>query len=209
MSVVTISLVEDEIETASAVMSLLESTEDLRVVSHHETAEQILRELPQLRPQVVLVDLRLPGTGGVECIRRIKRTHPKILCLVLTRFDNDSLIFAALQAGADGYILKRSKNAEILAAIRCVIAGGGAMSPSVSRKVLEYFRTAKPAADAQLALSDREISLLQLARHGKRAKEIADAEGLSYQTVRTHFRNIYRKLHVHSLRTALDKTFEN
>jgi DNA-binding NarL/FixJ family response regulator len=154
-----------------------------------------------------LVDLKLPGMGGVECISRLKPLLPDVLCLVITQFDDSDLLFDALQAGADGYLLKRASDKEIIEAIHTVAEGGGAMSASICRKVLEHFQKLAPSADAQSTLSDREMEALQLARRGKRAKEIARTMNLSYETVRTHFRNIYRKLHVHSLRAAVEKTF--
>ena len=207
MKQITVSLVEDEAATADMLTRLLAAAEGFRVTSRHPTAEDALNRLPAMKPEVVLVDLQLPGMNGAECIRRLKRLLPDVLCLVITQFDDGDLLFAALQAGADGYLLKRAPATEIIEAIRTIEAGGGAMSPSICRKVLDHFQKSAPSADAQLALSDREITLLQLARRGKRAKEIARALQLSYETVRTHFRNIYRKLHVHSLRAAVEKTF--
>lgn len=201
-----VSLIEDDAATADMLVRLL-GAEGFRLASQHPSAEEALERLPAVKPEVVLVDLQLPGMNGAECIRRLKRLLPDVLCLVVTQFEDGDLLFAALQAGADGYLLKRAAAAEIVEAIRTVGAGGGVMSPSICRKVLEHFQRLAPSADAQSALSEREIALLQLARRGKRAKEIARALQLSYETVRTHFRNIYRKLHVHSLRAAVEKTF--
>jgi len=209
VNVITVSLVEDEAHVAAMLAALLANSEGLRLASQHPTAEEALARLPEIKPRVVLVDLKLPGVGGIECIRRLKRLLPEVLCLVITQFDNSDLLFDALQAGADGYLLKRASDAEIVEAIRDVVEGGGAMSPSICRKVLEHFRKQAPSAEAQSALTDREMAVLELARRGKRAKEIAVAAGLSYETVRTHFRNIYRKLHVHSLRAAVEKTFSD
>jgi len=206
---ITVSLVEDEVATAEMLTGLLASAEGFRVASRHLTAEEALDCLPSIRPDVMLVDLQLPGMNGAECIRRLKRLLPDAVCLVVTQFDDGDLLFAALQAGADGYLLKRAPAPEIIEAIRTVGAGGGVMSPSICRKVLDHFQKLTPSADAQSILSEREIALLQLARRGKRAKEIARALQLSYETVRTHFRNIYRKLHVHSLRAAVEKTFHD
>ena len=207
MKRITISLIEDHPATADMFVRLLSVEEGFRVASHHATAEEALERLPAIHPEVVLVDLQLPGLSGTECILRLKQVLPDVLCLVITQFDDSDRLFGALQAGADGYLLKRAPAPEIIDAIRTVEAGGGAMSPSICRKVLDHFQKLAPPADARLALSDREIALLQLARRGKRAKEIARILQLSYQTVRTHFRNIYRKLHVHSLRAAVERAF--
>lgn len=207
MPPVTVSLIEDEANTAEMLAGLLNETPAFRVTSVHRTAEDALACLPAIDPKIVLVDLQLPGISGTECIRALKRLRPELLCLVITQFDDGDLLFAALLAGADGYLLKRSPASEVVEAIRVVADGGGAMSPSVCRKVLDHFKNLAPTPDAEAALSQREIELLQLARRGKRPKEIARAMDLSYETVRTHFRNIYRKLHVHSLRAAVRKTF--
>lgn len=207
MKSITFSLVEDEAATAELLVRLLESAGGFHCVSRHSSAEEAMKRLPALRPEVVLVDLQLPKKSGAECIRALKNSLPETRWLVVTQFDDGDLLFSALQAGADGYLLKRASTAAIVEAIRSVAAGGGAMSPSICRRVLDYFQAASPLPDAQSVLSEREVTILQLARRGKRAKEIARALHLSYETVRTHFRNIYRKLHVHSLRGAVQKAF--
>ena len=209
MTAITVSLVEDEPHVATMLVQLLAKADGFRVASRHATAEDALAAVPEIAPCVVLVDLKLPGMDGASLIRRLKSAHPQMLFLVITQFDDSDLLFDALQAGADGYLLKRASDAEIIDAIRTVADGGGAMSPSICRKVLDHFQKRTPTRDAQSNLSDREIELLHLARRGKRAKEIAIAMNLSYETVRTHFRNIYRKLHVHSLRSAVQKTFRD
>ena len=208
MSAISISLIEDDGRAAQQMLALLNQADDVRVLSHYWTAEEALAQLPRLRSTMVLVDLQLPQMGGIECIRRLKRILPGLLCIVLTQFDDSDLLFAALQAGADGYLLKQSSPQQIIEAISTVQDGGGAMSPSICRKVLNHFQNLTPSRDAQSRLTQREIELLQLARRGKRSKEIARAMGLTYETVRTHFRNIYRKLHVHKLHAAVEKTFE-
>ncbi len=207
MKTVTVSLVEDEAHIAEMLVDLLANADGLRFASHHVTAEEALVRLPEIKPRVVLVDLQLPGIGGIDCIRLLKRALPDVLCLVLTQFDDGDLLFAALQAGADGYLLKRAAPEEIIEAITTLRQGGGAMSPSICRKVFDYFQKLGLSPQAESALTNREIELLQLARRGKRPKQIAQVMDLSYQTVRTHFRNIYRKLHVQSLRAAVEKTF--
>ena len=193
---------------ADLLAELLGKAEGLHIASRHPNGETAVTALPVIKPRIVLVDLQLPGIDGATVIRRLKPAHPEMLFLVITQFDNSDLLFNALQAGADGYLLKRASDAEIIEAIRTVAEGGGAMSPSICRKVLDHFQRT-PSRDAQSNLSDREIELLQLARRGKRAKDIARLTKLSYETVRTHFRNIYRKLHVHSLRGAVRKTFRD
>jgi DNA-binding NarL/FixJ family response regulator len=207
MTPISISLIEDDAQAAGMLTGLLDEAGGFRVASHHSKAEDALAELPNIKPEMALVDLVLPAMGGVECIRRLKRQLPGLLCLVITQYDDIDLLFDALQAGADGYVLKRASDRDIIEAIRTVIDGGGVMSPSICRKVLDYFQSIQPSRQAQSLLSTREIEILQLARRGQRAKQIAATIGISYETVRTHFRNIYRELHVHSLPEAVKKTF--
>jgi len=207
MTPITISLIEDDAHAADMIIRLLERADGFRITSHHPSAEDALAQLSAIKPEMALVDLVLPRMGGIECIRRLKAQLPALLCLVITQYDDIDLLFDALQAGADGYLLKRASDQDIIEAIHTVHDGGGFMSPSICRKVLDYFQRIQPSRRAQSLLSGREIEILQLARRGQRAKQIAATVGLSYETIRTHFRNIYRKLHVHSLPDAVKKTF--
>lgn len=202
-----VSLIEDDATAAGWLIRLIEGADGFTFRWHYLSAEAALSAMPRERPDMMLVDLQLPGMGGVECIRRLKRIAPGILCVVVTQFDNSDLLFAALQAGADGYILKRATPEQILEAIATVRDGGGFMSPSICRMVLEHFHAPRLTAEVENILSPRELDLLQLARRGKRPKEIARSLQLSYETVRTHFRNIYRKLHVSTLDEAVARGF--
>ena len=202
-------IVEDNAAFAAELIGWLEATPDLSVLRHCPSAERALQELPALKPQIAIVDLKLPGMGGVELMRRVKRLLPDLTCIVLTQFEDSDLLFAALAAGADSYLLKHDSPERILAGIRDAQAGGSVMSPSIGRKVLNFFQDPAVPAAVRAALSPRQIEILQLARRGKNAKDIAVALGLSSETVRTHFRNIYRALQVHGLNQALDRTFPN
>lgn len=202
-----VSLIEDDATAAGWLIRLIEGTDCFTFRWHYLSAEAALGAMPRERPDMMLVDLQLPGMGGIECIRRLKRLLPDLLCVVVTQFDDSDSLFAALQAGADGYLLKRATPEQILEAIATVRDGGGFMSPSICRMVLEHFHAPRLAAEAEIILSPRELDLLQLARRGKRPKEIARALQLSYETVRTHFRNIYRKLQVTTLEEAVERGF--
>ena len=127
----SISLIEDEAHTADMLLRLLATADEFRVAGHYTTAEEALADLPAIAPDMILVDLMLPVMRGVECIRHLKSLLPDSLCLVVTQFDDSDLLFTALQAGADGYLLKRATDHEILDGIRNVRDGGGAMSPSI------------------------------------------------------------------------------
>jgi DNA-binding NarL/FixJ family response regulator len=204
---IRVSVVEDHERTRNALKTLLGVTPGFRCVSVHATAEEALQQIPKAGPDVVVVDLKLTDLGGVELLRQLHGAHPKLQCLVLTQFDDTDLIFGALQAGADGYILKRTPPAELLEAIRVVFGGGSAMTPSVARRVLNYFQQL-PAADSDsVRLSEREMEVLHLAKKGLTYEKIGKELCISFNTVRTHFRNIYSKLEVTSRAEAVARYF--
>src|SRR5262249_51643755 len=151
-------------------MGWLDTAPDFSVVAHHSTAEQALPELTAVKPHVAIVDLNLPGTGGVQLIRQIKRLLPEVVCVVLTQFSDSDLIFAALAAGADSYLVKDDSPARILEAIRDAQRGGSVMSPSIGRKVFNFFQAPGVPPTIRAALSARQIEILQFARRGKNAK---------------------------------------
>jgi len=202
-----IVILEDDPGFAAELTGWMQAAPGLSVLAHFTNAEEALQEVPNLKPHAAVIDLKLPGMGGVEFMRRIKRLLPELVCVVLTQFEDSDVLFAALAAGADSYLLKHDSPARILEGLRDAHTGGSVMSPSIGRKVLDFFQNPAIPAAVRGALSPRQIEILQLARRGKNAKEIAAALGLSSETVRTHFRNIYRALQVHCLNQALDRTF--
>lgn len=197
-STISIVLIEDNKPYAMALrkfFSLPGSLVDCRAI--YETAELALLEIPKSPPEVALVDINLPGTNGIECIARIKETCPDLVCLVLTMYEEDHLIFDALRAGACGYLLKRTPPAEIADAVQVASSGGSPMSPHIARQVVGFFHRS-PGPKPDRALTSREQEVLDLLIEGKLYKEIAMTLGVSIDTVRSHIRKVYDKLHIHS-----------
>jgi DNA-binding NarL/FixJ family response regulator len=171
-------------------------------------AEQALEELPALRPQVVLMDINLPGMSGMECVRHLVERVPGVLVVMLTVYDNTEAIFNSLKSGACGYLRKPVRGRELIAAIREVAAGGSPMSASIARMVVQAFSKPAPLpSDTQtmVSLTDREKAVLDLVLEGFPYKLIADQLDLSVYTVNFHIRNIYSKLQVHSRSEAVAK----
>lgn len=202
---IRVAIVEDDEGIRSSLTTMLERSPDCRPVASFPDAESAMAELPRHRPDVVLVDINLPGLDGIECVRRLKRQLPDTQFLMLTVYGDSDRLFRSLMAGATGYLLKRTPSAGVLAAIREARAGGSPMTPQIARQVVQYFRDlAEPAADVE-KLSPRETEILTQLSQGFLYKEIADHLGISMDTVRTHIRKIYQKLHVHSRAAAMLK----
>ncbi len=197
---ITVAIVEDEPELREQLSALVAGTADHVLSGAYPSGEDALQELPKAPPDVVIMDLNLPGISGIECTQALKELLPATQILVLTMFDDAERIFGALRAGASGYLLKRSAAAELIAALAQVQEGGSPISPQIARKVVQFFRgeTAAATAPKPDELSDRERELLGLLARGRQYKEIADQLGISTDTVRSHIRRIYRKMHVHS-----------
>ncbi len=201
-----VALVEDNDAYRQTLARLLSRAPDCQCVGQFATAEAALAELPALRPDVVLMDINLPGMNGVECVRRLKQQLPATQVVMLTAYEDTDNIFNALAAGATGYLLKRTSGAEVLAALREVMAGGSPMTAHIARKVVQSFQR-PPAAPADPAanLSPREQEVLDLLAQGLIYKEIADRLGVSYETVHTYIRRIYEKLQVRTRTEAVAK----
>lgn len=199
------AIVEDDRLFAEGVRELLDQADGFCCVGVCPSAEEALDNLPVWRPRVALVDIRLPGLSGIECVRRLKPALPDTEFMMLTVMEDAGRIFASLVAGATGYLLKGTPPQELLDAIRELAAGGSPMSPAIARKVVMAFRQPSPAPGAPEALSVREHEVLMALAAGGRYKEVAGQLGVSYDTVRTHVRHIYKKLQVHSRRGALER----
>jgi len=170
------------------------------------SAEEALRLVPACRPDVVLMDINLPGASGIECTARLKQQLPGLEVIMLTVYEDTASIFGALKAGACGYLLKRADPAEILAALAEVRQGGAPMTSEIARKIVATFQAPVPAAQGDTAtLSAREQEILELLSQGKVSKEVASELTISYHTVRVHLKHIYEKLHVRSQSEALLK----
>ena len=201
----TISIVEDNDQLRATLARLIGREEGLRCVSHYANAEAALAGLPNDRPDVVLMDINLPGINGVECVRRLKQALPETLAVMLTAYEDTENIFNALAAGASGYLLKRAPRAELLEAIREVRSGGSPMTPHIARLVVQSFQKAAPSSPATENLSAREQEVLDCLSKGFLYKEIAEKLGISYETVHTYIRRIYEKLQVRTRTEAVAK----
>lgn len=202
---ITVSIVEDADHVRTTLARIINRAEGFQCLSHFPSAEAALEALPKERPDVVLMDINLPGINGVECVRRLKTLVPGIQVVMLTVYEDTENIFNALAAGAAGYLLKRTTSAELLAAIREVKGGGSPMTTHIARKVVQSFQRAGASPQPTENLSPREQEVLDCLAKGFLYKEIADNLHISYETVHTYIRRIYEKLQVRTRTEAVAK----
>lgn len=198
-----IAIVEDNPTMRRTLISLIDSTPGYRCICACGSAEEALRQIPMHNPDVALMDIHLPGASGIACAARLTELLPDLQIVMLTVYKDTKLIFQALRAGACGYVLKRSRPDEILAAIAVVRTGGAPMTGEIARMVVRSF---KQVRGGQLeGLSPREMEILALLSEGLSNKEIGVRLGISADTVRTHLMRIFKKLHVHCRAEAVAK----
>jgi DNA-binding NarL/FixJ family response regulator len=202
---ISVSIVDDEKKLCESIATFLNGSPGFRCVSIYGSAEAALKRLPADRPDVALMDINMAGMNGIECVSRLKALVPEIQIVMLTVYDDTDQIFRALAAGATGYLLKRDDPDELLQAIRVVSAGGSPMSNSIARKVVASFQKAGQVGEKQNLLSAREQAVLDCLAQGLAYKQIGDQLGISINTIRTHLRHIYEKLHVQSRTEAVAK----
>jgi DNA-binding NarL/FixJ family response regulator len=178
------------------------------VAGEYGTAEDFIDEFDNISPDVVLMDIGLPGMSGIEAIERLKRDHPRLEIVVLSIFEDDENVFRAICAGASGYLAKPVMPQQLLEAVEHAFGGGTPMSPHIARKVLEMFKQNAPPPRAEYRLTPREFEVLELLVQGEDYKTIAEKLFLSLFTVRAHIRNIYDKLHVHTKSQAVAKALK-
>lgn len=193
-----IAIVEDNAGISSAWERLLKAQPGLRCVGAFRSGTEALASLPDLLPDVVLMDINLPGLSGIECTARVKALLPRTAILIVTVHSDQDRVFQALQAGASGYLLKRTSSKELLTAIQDVLQGGAPMTGEIARKVIESFRQSASLPAASPALTARESEVLGLLARGYTDKEIAERLAISFDTARAHVKHIYEKLHVRS-----------
>ncbi len=205
MKRIRILLAEDHVVVRESIRKFLENAEDLEVVGEAGDGEQTVQLANQLKPQVILLDIAMPKLNGIEATRQIKATQPSIAILILTAYDYDQYVFALLEAGAAGYLLKDISGQELINAIRAVDKGDSVLHPAVARKVMQRFRSPTRVAEAHGLdlLSEREMQVLKIAARGKGNREIADELFLSVRTVEAHLGNVFNKLGVGSRTEAV------
>jgi DNA-binding NarL/FixJ family response regulator len=204
---IRVSIVEDDAGVRESLSSLIAGARGFACLGAYSSGEDALREIPAARPDVVLMDIHLPLMSGIECVRQLKAVLPSLPIVMLTVYDDQEKLFKSLMAGACGYLLKRTSPAKLLEAIREVHQGGAPMSGQIARMVVQHFHATREqtAAPAPAFLTVREQEILDHLARGYRYKEIAEALQISFDTVRSHLRAIYEKLHVHSRTEAVVK----
>jgi DNA-binding NarL/FixJ family response regulator len=204
---VKVAIVEDDNEIREGLAVLINGSEGLQCVAAYSSAEDALSDLLKKKPDVVLMDINLPHMSGIECTRKLKDLRPDLSIMVLTVYDDDESIFESLKAGARGYILKKTPPAKLLESILDLSNGGSPISSRIARKVVQTFQVLGTSSEERENLSKRENEILTYLAKGYRYKEIAETLFISIETVRTHIRNIYEKLHVRSRTEAVLKAF--
>ncbi len=203
-------VVEDNNAIRDGLKILIDGTEGYLCIGAFVECESMLKNIKKLEPDVLLMDLGLPGMGGIEGIKKVKMILPDLTILVLTIYEENDRIFDALCAGASGYLIKKTPPSKLLEAIKEAYEGGAPMSSQIARKVIEFFQNKKTTSPHKndYVLTPREKEILSGLVEGHNFKAIADSLFISIETVRFHFRNIYRKLHVHSQSEAVAKAIK-
>jgi DNA-binding NarL/FixJ family response regulator len=200
---VRVALVEDKPDVRQSWIKLISAIPDFSCVCSCSSGEEALRQIPVARPDVVLMDIFLPRMSGIECTAQLKVLMPETQIVILTAVDDDELVFLALEAGADGYLLKRTRPEDLRNALMDVLSGGAPMTSEIARRVVESFRQRAKARDDFVRLTTREEEVLVMLSKGYSNKEIADRIELSVDTVRSHLKHIYEKMHVRSRAEAV------
>lgn len=201
----TVVVVEDDARLQQHLIKLLEIPEDITCLGAASSAEEAMERIPRYQPDVVLMDIKLPGISGIDCIRELKRVLPSLEVVMLTAYEEEDNIFRALKEGASGYLLKSSTPEDIYNAIRDVYSGGAPFSSHIARKVAQFFRGEREIEDENAKLTTREKEVLRLLASGYIYKEVADQLDLTLETVRTYVKRICQKLHVRSKVEAIIK----
>ena len=195
---IKVSIVEDNDQIREGLSVLINGSTGFQCVATYPTAENALKYLPAQKPDVVLMDIQLPGMSGIECVRELKRLLPELQIMMLTIYEDDDNVFKSIVAGASGYVLKKTPPSELMDAVSDLHNGGSPMSDRIARKVVQAFQQMGKSSRETENLTQRESEVLSYVAKGFQDKEIAEKFFLSSETVRTHLRNIYKKLHVRS-----------
>ena len=201
----SVAVIEDDSRLREQLVEILGTAQDIRCVGAYSSAEEALERIPGRVPDVVLMDIKLPGMSGIECVSRLKRVTPNVQIIMVTIFEDSERIFRALKAGASGYLVKSGPPGQLLEAIRDVFAGGSPMTSHIARKVVQHFHLLAQSSQESENLSPREEQVLELLASGFIYKEIADKLNIGAETVRTYVKNICHKMHVRSRIEAVAK----
>ncbi len=208
MKVIKVAIVEDAKDIRESLQTLISGDPGFVCTGAYDSAEAAIANIPSNIPDVVLMDIHLPGISGVEGVRKLKERLPAIHFLMCTVFKDDESIFQSLRAGAGGYILKSSSSQKILEAIRELYEGGAPMSATIAKQVIDsFYQLPKEIVLKHAELTPRELEVLQMLSRGLICKEVADKLSLSTQTIRNHCSNIYEKLHVNTKLEAMNIVF--
>lgn len=202
---IRVAIVEDKDEIREGLAALIDGSPGYRCIATYPNAERALAQIPQLQPDVVLMDIQLPKMSGIECVVKLKEQHPDLQIMMLTVYEDDDNVFKSIVAGASGYVLKKTPPSELLDAISDLHNGGSPMSDRIARKVVQAFQQMGKSSKEVENLTQRESEILSYVAKGYQDKEIAEKFFRSPETVRTHLRNIYKKLHVRSRTEAAMK----
>ena len=202
---IKVAVVDDDEGIRTSLAALIRRAPSLRMAGDYANAEAALKDIPLRPPDVVLMDINLPGMNGVECVRHLKAVLPEVQILMLTVYEDSDSLFNSLKAGASGYLLKRTASSRLLEAIRDVYTGGSPMTPQLARRVVQHFSRPAEAEASVSRLSPGEREFLDQLAQGYAYKEIADRMHISIDTVRSYVRTVYEKLHVHSRTEAVVK----
>jgi DNA-binding NarL/FixJ family response regulator len=203
---ITIAIVEDLDEVRDGLKNFIGLSSDFKVLDTFKTAEEALYEIPRIQPEIVIMDINLPGMSGIQCIKELKFKIPDTQFMMFTVYENDEKVFEALKAGASGYLLKNTGLVQLIEAIKELHNGGSPMSANIARKLVNVFQQNENNDLPELKmLTTRENEMLQLLAKGLLYKEIADQMSISVNTVKQHIHNIYEKLHVQNRTEAINK----
>lgn len=204
---ITLAIVEDLDEVRDGLKNFLALNKEFTVLDTFKTAEDALIYIPDLKPDIVIMDISLPGMNGIECIRQVKEKSPSSQFMMFTVYENDEKVFEALKAGASGYLLKNTGLLQLVESLMELYHGGSPMSSNIARKLVTLFREQQKDTKLVEELSSREYDILQLLAKGLLYKEIAEQLVISVSTVRQHIHHIYEKLHVQNRTEAINKAF--
>lgn len=205
---ISLAIVEDLDEVREGLKQFISLNPEFKVLDTYKTAEEAVYGIPLQKPDIVIMDISLPGMNGIECIRQTKNKVPQTQFMMFTVYENDEKVFEALKAGASGYLLKNTGLLQMIESLKELHSGGSPMSSNIARKLVKVFHEQKEVAPVE-ALSPRENETLQLLAKGLLYKEIADQLHISTSTVRQHIHKIYEKLHVQNRTEAINKAFGN